>query len=204
MTKCWHNLVVVAIIIVLTNIYPIVAQEDRMQSGLGVSDMNIVGFVSQMETKRFEVGRVYNTGDFNMTIMSSWVPEGDSKGIQVTVVPQQMFLKPLVAEAVYVEVLGLTVGNYSGKVAFSCDVHLPPTYVGNPSVPSGQANAKFVVQLEETAEPKETPKPEETVTQTSQVNLSGPVVVAVIVSIAIVTLLAVWKHEKRRERMLQL
>lgn len=151
MARYWHSLVVVAIVAILTSVS--FSTQGEMHTGLGVSDMNVVGFVNLTETKRFDVGRVYNTGDFNMTIIGSWV--GDSEGVQITVIPEQVFLKPLVAETVYVEVLGLTVGNYSGRVAFSCDVHLPPAYVGNPSVPSGQVNARFIVQ------PEEVPKPQE-------------------------------------------
>ena len=183
MAKHWHSFVVVIIIAILTSINSIVA-EDKMHSSLGVSDMNIVGFVNEMETKRFEVGRVYNTGDFNMTITSSWLPEGNSEGVQVTIVPQQMFLEPLAAKTVCAEVLGLIVGNYTGKVAFSCDIHLPPTYIGNPSVPSGQANAKFIVQA------KESPKPKETSIPTSLWNPTVGLVVVAIMVVMIITVIA--------------
>lgn len=153
MARYRHSLVVIVILAILTSISFSVQAE--MRTGLGVSDMNVVGFMSLTETKRFDVGRVYNTGDFNMTITATWIPKGNYDGINVTVIPEQMFLEPLVAETVYVEVLGLATGNYSGRVAFSCDVHLPPAYVGNPSASSGQVNARFIVQPEDVPEPQE-------------------------------------------------
>lgn len=118
---------------------------EQMYSGLGVSNMNIVATINGNQTKKHEVGRIYNTGDFNMTIHGVWVPNGDGSGINVTVVPSEMFLMPDEAEFVYVEATGLQLGNYSGKIDFSTNVHLPANYTGNPSEPGGTMNAKFVV-----------------------------------------------------------
>jgi hypothetical protein len=142
------SLAFVAIAIVLAVTLPLsikAKDDDQLYAGLGVSDANIVGFVNITETRQFEVGRIYNTGDFNMAVTSTWVPDGNYTGINIEIIPSEVYLKPDDARTIYAKVTGLAVGNYSGKISFSCNVHLPPNYHGNPSVPAGQANARFIV-----------------------------------------------------------
>jgi len=131
----------------LVSILPLssIVETDEMHAGLGISDLNIVASLKEKETKQFEVGKVWNTGDFNMTITCTWIPTEAKQGINVTVMPQQMFLQPDEAETIFVEVHGLAIGNYAGIVSFSCNIHLPPAYTGSPVAPSGQVNAKFMI-----------------------------------------------------------
>lgn len=150
MRRSWNTTVLITVVITLTTTilptFSVNAQnDDEMHASLGVSDINVVGFVNQTETKQFEVARIYNTGDFNMTIQATWIPNSDSDGIEIEIIPKEVYLKPEEAKSIYAKVLGLAVGDYSGKIDFSSDVHLPPNYHGNPSVPGGQANARFIV-----------------------------------------------------------
>lgn len=134
----------IMIVLFLFTILPMLRSEE-LHVGLGVSNMNLVATLNGNQTEKLEIGRVFNTGDFNMTISGTWIPNGDGSSLSINVIPNEMFLQPNEAETVFVEATGFELGNYSGIVDFSCDVHTPPNYVGNPTVPGGRMNVKFEV-----------------------------------------------------------
>lgn len=150
MRKSWNTLILIALAIALATIpstfFYVRAQRDDepLYASLGVSNLNITGFVNQTETKEFEVGRIYNTGDFNLTITLEWISE-NSSGVNVEIIPSQIYLAPDDAKTIHAKVLGVTVGNYSGSISATSKVELPPDYQGNPTTPGGQINARFVV-----------------------------------------------------------
>lgn len=123
----------------------LVASTSAESVGLGVSDLSLNVAVIPGETKKFEVARLYNTGDFDLKITSTWTPNYSSSGILIEVTPNPLYLIPEKSALVYLKVTVNELGNYSGYVDFSCDVKLPENYTGNPSVPGGRAHAVFNV-----------------------------------------------------------
>jgi hypothetical protein len=111
--------------------------------GFGISNLNLNATLILGETKIFEVARLYNTGDFDLNITSTWISNSSEVAIEVT--PNPLCLAPGQSTLVYLKASGTEQGTYSGYVDFSCEAELPENHTSNPTVPGGKANAIFNV-----------------------------------------------------------
>jgi len=91
-----------------------------LSPGLGLSDYKLNETMVVSSTGNFAVARLYNVGDFDLTVHVYWIPSGDDDGV-VIVVPESMFLVVNASEKVFVDVLAEKVGNYSGVIEFACE-----------------------------------------------------------------------------------
>lgn len=113
---------------------------------LGVSDYNQNVDVIVGETKKIEVARVYNTGNFNLTVTAKWIPETNSSTVTVHITPNPIHLQPDTSVLVYAKIVSAEeLGEYKGKIEFYGEKHLPLNFTGNPSVEGGSAHATFNV-----------------------------------------------------------
>jgi hypothetical protein len=111
--------------------------------GLGISDLNLQVDLKIAETKQIQIARVYNTGELDLNVTSTWVPNYYSFGILVELVPNTLYLAPKQSAPVYLKVTARDLGEYSGYVDFNCDAKLPENLSGNPTAPGGRAHASF-------------------------------------------------------------
>jgi len=111
--------------------------------GFGISNLNLNTTLIFGETKIFEVARLYNTGDFDLNITSTWISNSSEVAIEVT--PNPLYLAPGQSILVYLKASATEPGTCGGYVDFSCETELPENHTSNPTVPGGRANAIFNV-----------------------------------------------------------
>ena len=111
--------------------------------GFGISNLNLNATLIFGETRIFEVARLYNTGDFDLNITSTWISNSSEVAIEIT--PNPLYLAPGQSTLVYLKASATEPGTYGGYVDFSCETELPENHTGNPTVPGGRANAIFNV-----------------------------------------------------------
>jgi len=123
------------------------------KTGLGISDYEIKADLEVGETKKFEVARLYNTGDLNITITSTWIPNYNTSDIEVVITPNPVFLIPDQSKPLYAKVTAHDeIGTYSGIFDFACTTERPENSTGSPTEPGGSARATFTVITERPAE----------------------------------------------------
>lgn len=147
-----QKLVIVMLALALFSLAKCSAQDD-MHTGFGVSDYNTVLTLNTTEPVWTDIARLYNTGDFNITVTSTWIDENNPSGVQIELTPKTVKLQPDETVLIRARVTGQSEGQFTGEIDFSCDVELPSDYTGNPSVPGGTAHARFIVLATSTTHP---------------------------------------------------
>jgi hypothetical protein len=113
--------------------------------GLGITDFQPTFTITVGETKEIEVARLYNTGNFDLDITSSWIANSNSSGLTVKTNPNTLYLMSQEASSIYLSITGTELGRYDGYVDFNCSAKIPENYKGNPTTPGGRVNAVFYV-----------------------------------------------------------
>lgn len=142
-----QKLITIVLALALSSLSQCLAQDD-LHTGFGVSDYDTVLTVNIAETVWTDIARLYNTGDFNMTVTCTWIGEHNPVGVQLDLTPETVRLQPDETVLVRARAIGQREGDFTGEIDFSCDVELPIGYTGNPSVPGGTAHARFIVLSE--------------------------------------------------------
>lgn len=118
---------------------------DVLRAKLGCSDLEITKSVELGKSSPdYHVAQLFNTGDFNMTITCTWMPNYNSTDdITVDITPRQFQLPIDSSKAIYIKITNSkAVGNYSGEIDFTTNID-KGTYTGPISRPGASARATF-------------------------------------------------------------
>lgn len=91
-----------------------------LSPGLGLSDYKLNETILVSSSHNFAVARLYNVGDFDLTVNVNWIPSDNDNGVTI-ITPESVFLKVDESKKVYVDVEAKKVGNYSGVIEFVCN-----------------------------------------------------------------------------------
>ncbi len=113
--------------------------------GFGITDFNPSVTIPVGENKIVEAAILYNTGDFDLDISSSWVANYTSSGLTVKINPDVLYLSSQKSTSIYLNITGTETGRYDGYVDFNCTAKLPDNYKGSPTTPGGRVNAVIYI-----------------------------------------------------------
>lgn len=115
---------------------------------MGISDPELEAIITETDARTFQVARVYNTGDIDITVTCTWFPNynvtEEALGLEFT--PNPVTLQPDTSTPIYMTVLyAEKVGSYTGTLEFKMEYAAPET----PNVPqtrtSGSVKPKIQV-----------------------------------------------------------
>ena len=110
---------------------------------LGTSQHNPQVTIVAGQSRKFSVGRIYNTGDAALNIVAGWHQEFGSKVLSATVTPGNRNVQPGESYVIYLTVYATKVGFHNGTVQFAGETLT--TEQGNPIRPSGSLPAQITI-----------------------------------------------------------
>lgn len=113
--------------------------------GFGITDFAPNVTIPIGENKIIEPAVLYNTGDFDLNITSSWVANYTSLGLNVQITPDVLYLSSQTSASIYLNITGTQIGRYDGYIDFNCTAKLPENYKGSPTTPGGRVNAVIYI-----------------------------------------------------------
>ena len=111
-------------------------------TGIGASDYPYDKVIYVNNSFSVDIARLTNIGTLNFTVKPVWIP--DNNPSCTVELPTNFMLVVGESKTITCNVFSSTVGNFSGKVEFICDVNLPANFTGNPSVPGHTTKVNFI------------------------------------------------------------